>query len=307
MAITKRDLIMFIALRVNRLLACKEKMGNGMRLCLLSIFFLLFSSSMGFATNVDECFRLPSLRIGQYIEYQIIGLQNKNQEDRYRISVIGKESINEQEYFWIQIDVFSETKREISFKALISPLDQVQFSMNPELYISNGMLFLLRNAKNLFVSTDDNISYYEVPTNIFLRTSDILENSIYSDTPYEKNVVDYSKMIIHAGKESISVPAGNFECYHFEVKTHESDAYTDEGFDLWRSDKVPFLGIVKWEFSKTKYQKKWSFRYSQLFDTDDWWRKLYAFFFIRRVLNKNRSDTFVMRLIDYDACGFPDK
>lgn len=304
MAIKKQYLNIWIATWLRRLVVFKGKIMNGIIISLLCLFVLLLNHDMNYATGIDESFKLCPLKVGQYVEYQIVGLFGKNQKDRYHISVIGKKIISKQEYFWIQIDISSATKREISFRALISPFDQVQFSSNPGLYISDGMLFLLKNAKKLFVSTDVNTSYYEVSPNIFLNTPDILKDSFYSETPYEKNKVDYSKMVIHDKNEPISVPAGNFECYHFEVKTHEWDAYTDEGIDLWRSDNVPFLGIVKMEFSKTKYRKKRHYRYYQLFNTDNLWGKLYAYFFVRRVFDMSRKDVFVIRLINYDAGDF---
>ncbi len=287
----------------NFCLAANVKLFRYMVIALLGLFFLCLCNRESPAAEAAEPYRLCPLKVGQYVEYQIIGIFGKNEGDRYRIEVISKDKINKQDYFWVQFEIFSRTKKEISFKALVSPIDQLQFSKNPAVVISEGIVFLLKNAKRIFLSIGDSGSYHEISPKIFTDKVDILKDSFYSETPYEKNMVDYSKMAIHDKNEFISVPAGNFECYHFEVKTHEWEDYADEGLDLWRSDKVPFLGIVKFEFSKTNYQKKWNYQYSQLFDTNNWWKKLYTYFFIRCVQH-NRSDTFVMNLMSYDAGNY---
>jgi len=271
--------------------------------CLFTFLFVFLINNISFAEDIGEQFKLYPLKVGQYVEYQIIGLQNKNKKDRYRISVTGKRVINGNEYFWIQMDIFSQGKRELSFKALTSWFNQKEFFKKPEAVISEGMLFIFKSSEKLLMSNNGESQYLEVAPEIFLNDSDILKNSFYSDTPYEKNKVDYSKMLIYKNAEPIAVPAGDFKCYHFQVQTQEWEDYQDEGFDLWRSKDVPLLGIVKMEFSKTAYNKKWHYQYSRLLSKSNWLGRIYAYFFIRRPKD-NRRDTFLMRLLDYNTASY---
>lgn len=289
---------------MHNLLSCKRKnkiYGPGIKL-LISLFFLIFSAQIGFSRDDQACFKLSPLQVGQYVEYQIISFENQSRENRYKISVLEKEKIKNQDYFWIGLEISCNGKPEISFKALTAPFSQVHFSENPDIYISEGMFLLLKNSHRLIVILDNGFSY-EVSPKDFFAQSDIFKDTFYKTVPDEKNEVDYSKMKIINKTEKIQVPAGIFDCYHFKVKTHEQDDYTDEGFDLWRSPKVPFLGIVKMDFSKTEYLKKWNYQYAKRMNEGNWLSKLYAYFFLRRVPGRDRKDIFVMELIDYGVYG----
>ncbi len=266
-------------------------------LLLFCVFGVLLNVKMCFSEIENDCFKLCPWQVGQFVEYQIISLEDLGQENRYRISIVGKEYAENSDYFWIILDVFSGNKREISFKALVEPLDSIKFAERPDLYISEGMLFLLRNARRLIIVMDDNSSH-EISAAEFFNASDVLKDSLYKYMPAAKNQIDYTKMKFRKAMEMVPVPAGIFDCYHFSVSTTAHDSYTDEGFDLWRSPSVPFLGIVKMEFSKSEYLKKWNHRYSQQMSAGSWLSKLYTHFFLRRV-PAERKDNYTLKLADY--------
>jgi hypothetical protein len=272
-----------------------------MTIALWGLIFLCLANNKSSAADLAAAYRLCPLKVGQSVEYQITGIFGKDKDDCYNIAVTGKELISEREYFWIKMDIFSAKKKEISFKALISPFVQEEFSSNPRLYISEGMLVLLKGARRLLISTGNNYVYYPVSPEILSGRPEILADSIYSRLPYEQNSVSYAKLKIDDQEQLRIVPAGVFRCGHFVVKTDKQQAYTDEGFDLWRSEKVPFLGIVEMEFSKTLYQQKRDYRYGLLLKTGNWLEKLHAFFFLRRRYDISRKDSFDIRLISYNS------
>ena len=267
---------------------------------MLVVLSLLAGSGIGFAAEAKPILKLCPFKAGQRAEYQIIGLQNKNKDDRYRISVLGKEVIDGREYFWIQYEIFGRGQRMMSFKALISPYKEDEFNNDPARYVSGGMLYLLENAKQLFVCAEQKCFYREASPHDFFACPELLKGSFYENTPYEKNRVDYSKLKIYGKKEDVSSPAGDFSCDHLAVETGSRDPYTDEGLDLWRSERVPFLGIVRMEFSKTGYREKQKYRYLRRYNTADWRQKIYMYFFMRQPEN-GRNDIFIMRLLSYDA------
>ncbi|MFH1093721.1 MAG: hypothetical protein V1739_06175 [Candidatus Omnitrophota bacterium] len=277
--------------------------NNAVRLKSLLFFFALFSLQFicvtGFSLEQTGCFEISPWKVGQFAEYRIVSLENEGMDNRYKIRITAKETLGGIDYFWINLDIYESGTRQISFKGLVKPFYSIDFSRNPGLFISEGMIFLFRNAKQLFVTLSDTPAY-EIDPNIFVNQPDILQGTFYKNIPDEKNTVDFSKLMVSPKEEKITTPAGNFTCYRFSVSTDEADEFTDEGFDLWRSSKVPFLGIVKLEFSKTKYQKKWKYQYEKLTTgTDNWLLRFLRRFLNKQVFSIERSDMHTIRLLKY--------
>ncbi|MBI4846220.1 MAG: hypothetical protein HY810_07095 [Candidatus Omnitrophica bacterium] len=260
------------------------------------IYLLCIFSTDVFAVE-EGCFKLCPWKVGQFVEYQIISFENVGKEHRYLISIIGKENIDDRDYFWIRLDIY-EQERQISFEALVEPFNEVYFSEEPEIYISKGIMFLFKNAHRFFIELPDN-SRYGIHLRDISNPPDILNGTFYKEVPDEKNRVDYSKLNFTQEKDKVSVPAGKFDCYRFWVDTKEDDDYTDEGFIMWRSPDVPFLGVVKMEFSITEFSKKLNYRYRRQIAHGNWFVRLYAWFLVRTVPEQERKDNCAVKLLSY--------
>ncbi len=246
----------------------------------------------------EGCFKLCPWQVGQFVEYQIISLENEGADNRYAITITGKERVENRDYYRIKLDIYEQRKRQISFEGLVEPFNEKYFAEHPDVYIAKGMMFLFENARRLFVELPDNSCYEISPQNIS-NPPDILSGTFYKEVPDEKNRVDYSKLNFRQEKDNVSVPAGSFDCYRFWVQTEEDNSYTDEGFIMWRSPEVPFLGIVKMEFSKTEYFNKNNYRYLKILDAKNWLLRFYTLFFIKKVSERERSDSYTIKLINY--------
>ncbi|MCG2712340.1 MAG: hypothetical protein L6416_08485 [Candidatus Omnitrophica bacterium] len=280
-------------------LVYKKKMINGLKFGAVSLFLTLLTNGIVFATNIDECFRLCSPKVGQFAEYQVIYHINHGKENRYRIAIVGKEIVKNKDFFWIKLDMFKNKNRKISFKALVRPLSSAVFKDNPKSYISEGLLVLFKSAERIIVILENDLSYELRPEELFFQP-DIFNNTFYMQTPDAKNKTDYSKLKFSKKIEKLNIPAGTFDCYWFGVDTQIWEPYDEEGIDLWRSAAVPFLGIVQMAFSKTKSVEKWDYSYSKLMLDKNWWEKIFIHFFKARVPRDEKyQDTFVMRLTDY--------
>ncbi len=246
-----------------------------------------------------DCFTLSPWCVGQFAEYQVVCYVDGGKENRYKISIIGKEIVENEDFFWIKLDVFEQKKREISFKALVRPLSSVVFEENPKSYISEGLFVLFKSAKKIIVVLNNDLSYELRPEEFFFEP-DIFNNTFYVQTPDGRNKTNYSKLKFSKKMEKVTVPAGTFNCYWFGVNTQVWEPCDEEGVDLWRSEDVPFLGVVKMEFSKTKSIEKWNYSYSKLISSKNWLQRILVHFFVGRVPRCQKyQDTFVMRLIDY--------
>ncbi|MDD5746779.1 MAG: hypothetical protein PHO30_05890 [Candidatus Omnitrophica bacterium] len=263
---------------------------------LLLIFFL--DTAVVFPDEVGGLFTLCPLRVGQYAEYQIVSFENQDRDNRYRVAVSGTEILEGREYFWIQLDIIKGSARQITLKALTAGYDQAECARKPAGCLSEGIFFLFRTARRIIL-IDQNDAGYEISPEIFSAPPDILRGTLYSATPDEQNYIDYTKMTRLAPKENIAVPAGTFDCDHFQVETQSGEDFTAEGLDVWRSPDIPFLGVVKMEFSKTNFAEKWKYHYEQQLNNASWWSRLHTYFFVRRVPEKERQDTYVMTLVGY--------
>lgn len=280
----------------------RQQMSNDSLIMNLSVFICVLVS---LSIVCVPCFSLEQIdsigtypiRVGQFAEYKIVSLENNGTDNRYIIRVVKKERLEEVDHFLLRLDIYESGKRQISFSGLIKPSAFIDFSKDPEAFISKGLMFLFSNAKHLMLILEDN-SAFEIDPNVFNERPKIFGDTFFEDIPDEKNEVDFSKLIISSTEKKITVPAGDYDCYHFQVKTFKNDAYTDEGFDLWRSRQVPFLGIVKAEFSKTEYAEKRKAWYLKFLDSRTWIGKIYANLFIRKVKSRDRSDVYTMTLLN---------
>lgn len=251
--------------------------------------------------HIEGVFNIMPWKVGQFVEYQIISVENESRENRYKFSLIGQEDIEGKTYFWIQIDIYEylfqkyrKLRKNISFQVLTLPVTSEGFSQNPAYYISSGFFF--PGAIKLRVKIYD-APFEDAGLKAYFSHQDIIEGTLYSITPEAMGRIDFSRMQICKVKENIPVLAGSFECNHIFVSTDIRDEYYDEGFDLWRSSSVPLLGIVKMEFSKTLYWEKWSYKNEtrKIRTVKDFLSNLYK----KRVPGRRRPDTYVINLVRY--------
>lgn len=245
-----------------------------------------------FADQESEPFKIKPWSVGQFVVYQITSFEGEDADNRYQISLIGEEVINGKRYFWEKIDIWEslvtygynsinkELVKNISFKALVPAADYNSFMMNASDFISNGIF--PGKAIKLSVQINDG-PWKDIQAKDFFNHQDVIEDTPYSVTPYAKGRIDFSKLKIDTVLRSVTVPAGKIYCYHFYVNTEIDEEYWDEGFDLWRSQDIPILGLVRMQFSKTLFWEKWKLKNQN----------------IKKVSGRMRPDDCIMSLIDY--------
>lgn len=261
---------------------------------LLLIFVNVAITQECSGTEAYGPYELSPWKVGQFAEYQVITIEDQGEEDIYRLSIESLEKHEDRDYFWIRLDIFREGKRILSFRALVNPMASREFAEEPAFYISEGILSLFKNAKKVLIISEDGESY-EISKDVLFEPENIFEGTMYKALPEYKNKVDYTKMKVFSSKEKILTNTGEFSCYHFQIKTTKYDAYTDEGIDLWRSEKVPFLGIVRLEFSKSDFRSKYNYRYYEKAKDKGWMQKLK----LKRINDRDRKDTYLIKLINY--------
>ncbi|MBU1044859.1 MAG: hypothetical protein KJ915_10740 [Candidatus Omnitrophica bacterium] len=269
---------------------------------IISLVFLIFSVN-SFAAEVEkyDCFTLLPWAVGQFVEYQIIGIENGGVEDRYKVSVIGEETVDNETFFWIRFEIIKNRQLQIAFKALVLPLSETEFARNPEIYLSQWLMWLLSHSKQLILELPNNQLFKVDSKEFFKKADEFLGDSFFNEISYEKSEVDYSKLTYDDSKVNICVLAGVFDCFRFLVRTTPQDSFDDEGIDLWRSEKVPFLGIVKMEFSIVGYKEKNRMREIKRAASNDWLAKIYNHFFSQRIPYRERKDIHIMELVDFKS------
>jgi len=252
---------------------------------------------------VNKTVEVMPWKVGQSVEYQIISIENAGGDNRYKFTLVGEEKVDGKVYFWERIDIYqlnyyqgaTESRKNITLLALVPPLNTEEFTCDPARYISLGLF--PAEAVRLKIQIFDS-QFIEVDPKSYFLHQDIIEKTPYSVTPHAMGRIDFTNKIISDFLEKISVPAGVFECQHIFAHTDVFKEYWDEGFDLWRSPKVPLLGIVKMEFSKTSYWEKWSYRNeSKKIKTV---RDFFSYLFNKEIVGRRKPDTHIMNLISYN-------
>ena len=288
------------------------------KICLLRLLFALFfiagsiflgiGACNSYADSGDACYEVKPWNVGQFVVYKIISMEGEDADNRYSICLDGQEEIDGKKYFWVKIDIWenivsygyntirSKLKKNISFKALIPPKDTVSFINNPPRFISSGVF--PKGAKKLMVQVGEG-KWHNVDPKSFFNHQEIIDSTPYSMTPHARGKINFGKLTIDKIPRVVQSPAGKIPCYRFSVDTKASDCYWDEGFYLWRSPKVPILGIVKMEFSRTRYWKKWAYKNSPSDEKTPlgYLKSLYK----RRVPGRRRPDTVTIELVDYGS------
>ena len=245
--------------------------------------------------------------VGQYVLYQIMTFEEEGGNNRYKISLTGKENIEGKTFFWMQIDIYEDfinhghntitqtLEKNISFKALVPAKNSTSFVNNPSLFLSDGIL--PKDAVKIAMQIKDGEWHWVEPKSLFAHQN-IIEDTPYILTPDAKGKIDFSKLKFHPDPMIMFTQSGDkVLCYHFFVRTTVEDEYWDEGLDVWRSAEIPILGILRMDFSQTKYWEKWSFRNEHLLKATpfDFFRDLYK----KRVPGRRSPDTCIVQLLDY--------
>ncbi len=279
-----------------------------LKICSVFLFLVLILSVEKdcFAAQKTEPYEIIPWQVGQYAVYQIITMEGEGRGNRYKISIVGEETLNGEKLYWLQLDIYEEitvygyntVKKElvknISFKSLSKPKDTLSFIRDPAVFISEGIF--PDSAIKLAVQVGQGRWHWMDPKSLssFQR---VIDTTDYSLTPHAKGRINFSRLKVDDNKTYIKTPAGNFDCYHFYISTFKTDDYFDEGFDLYRNNLIPILGLVKLEFSKTLYWEKYAYR-----NESDSKSTLVSFIkglYKRRVPGRRRPDTCVMLIVDY--------
>lgn len=249
----------------------------------------------------DEPYEIMPWRVGQFVKYQILTPENEGEDNVYKVSLVKEEAIDGKVHFWMQIDIYElvkirrlEFKKNLTCQMLVSPIASEEFRDNPAKFISSG--FSPERAVKMKIQIFDG-PFVDVSPKEFFSHQEVIEDTGYSMTPEAMGKVDFSRLQFIPTKEKISVPAGDFNCIHFFVKTDVYREYYDEGIDLWRSPEVPLLGIVKMEFSKTYYWDKWSYRNEG--GKIKSFPEFFSYLFNKRIDGRRRPDTHVIKLLSY--------
>lgn len=270
-------------------------------LSLVFIYYFLTVMSLAEQSRLPEFECLP-WEVGQFVEYQIIHPENEGIKNRYKITLVGKETRDGKVYFWEKIDIFENIyckkgelfRKNITFLALVEPVTSEKYNKNIVKYIQNG--FWPKDAVELKVQFFDG-PFVDVNPSIYFAHQNIIEDTSYSRSPDALGRIDFSRMKFLNINEEVTVPAGTWECGHIFVITDPQKEYFDEGFDLWRSPKVPLLGIVRMDFSKTDYWNKWFYRNSPKAINSI--QNFLNYIMQKRILGRTRSDTYTTQLINY--------
>jgi len=269
-------------------------------------FLFIFIYSCLHASEVSSPFEVMPWKVGQFAVYQIISMEGEDTGNRYAITLTGEEVVEGRPYFWMTIDIWSnsrryghntvmrEDKKSVSFKALVPVLNTEIFSADFAAVIARGVF--PGNAIKLSVQFEDG-PWYPVDPKTFFSHQEVIEDTPYSLTPHSCGRINYNKLLVDKQASFIKTETGDFACYYFSVDTGITDEFCDEGFGLWRSGSVPILGIVRMEFSKTNYWEKWEYQYREKNKKNRSFglRSLYE----KRVPGRRRSDTCTAVLIDY--------
>lgn len=262
-----------------------------------------------FAVSDISPYKILPWHVGQYVVYQIISMEGEDAENRYKISIVGEEEIDGKKYFWVELDVWENYieygyntiekrfRKNISFKALVPPLDTTAFNDDP-----SGVIYYAifpRLALKLAVQIEDG-NWFWVDPKGFFNHQNVIEDTPYSLTPHSKGVIDFSKLKIDKKLHNVKLQGGNLSCFRFFVDTEAYEPYRFEGFNLFRSPEVPILGWVRMEFSKTKYWEKWEHRdklqNKQIIKT---WLAPFKYLYKKRVPGRRRPDDCVLLLVEY--------
>ena len=218
---------------------------------LLLFFVLVFScfNPLAIADSTTQNFLLRPWAVGQTATYEIKTFDDQNSAYSRQItfSIVGKETIEGSDYFWLEISTGNESVTKIE-KLLVSPTEKINFdqlwigdytSLNPKRRIRK---FDFENSRRLSTATEFEIS----PTPV----ADDNTNSF--ETLHLINNLDPISI------EKTSVPAGVFETQdvHHVGAVFNKPSASDQSdqssttqlipyFDAAITDKVPIWGVTR--------------------------------------------------------------
>lgn len=287
-------------------LAKKERFCFQMRLCVLIGVghFILFGFPA--AVYAESAFGVVPWKTGQFVVYRIVSMEGEDAENRYRISITGEEVLQGENLFWVQLDMwesrilngFNKVSRimikNCSVRMLIPELTEEKLRVDPAGIIFNGLF--PEKARKLEVQYGGGL-WYTVDPSEFFSFQDVVSQTLYRLTPHAQGRIDAARLKINAMPALVRVPVGDFSGYRFAVETGADKPFTDEGFVLWRSAQVPILGMIKMDFSNTKYWEKLHRQEAKqsVRSFVDWIKQLY----LHRIPGRDREDTCSIELLDY--------
>jgi hypothetical protein len=165
---------------------------------------MLLLLTLGFASSASaqmgmDLFRKPSITkvfhpvVGKGAEYQTISKRNGDKPEMTEMGVVGKESVDGKDGYWMQFVSIDEKGQPRTGKALIT-VDDFQF---------HRMIFEVPGQGAM-----------ELPMNFNGKTRDKIQD----------NFADWHSV----GTEMITVAAGTFSCEHWRNDKENSDVWTSD-------------------------------------------------------------------------------
>lgn len=260
---------------------------------LFSLFEILIFICSGEVEGENiGAFDILKWEVGQYAVYQVISIENASFDNRYKFSIINEEEVGGKKFFWIEMAIFEggcdTLEKTALFRVLMSPVTTEEFSKNPCMFIKNG--FFPYNALKIYAQFEASVME-ELSLESIAASQGVIEDNDYVLTPDALGRINCDNLEISSDIEAINTDFGQLNCYRLSVITSFQEDFHDEGITLWRSSQVPFLGIVRMEFSQTNYWEKYYERTKQL--------NFFEALFYKVVPGRERPDIYRINLIDY--------
>lgn len=195
---------------------------------LLVALFLVFSQTEPLVAQVPGILGIPKLdaefkmpEVGSYVKYKLADTKTKS-ESILKLSVVGKEKVKGEEFFWYEIEQSDPKTGSVSvIKMLISGNPQKPSTIKRMVYKSG-----------------------KEPANELPQAFVSLMNQVPKDTA--KAVKPKTKKL---GTEKVKTKMGIFDCVHTQnISQH------NQLTDTWTNAKVPLFGIVKSTAGSTKLE-----------------------------------------------------
>ena len=258
------------------------------------ITFLFINNACALATDSDALgpFKILPWQVGQYAVYQIVSIESDSLDNRYKFSLMGKEEIGDKTYFWMEIEISEGRykKRNAIIRTLVPTLTSEEFKEKAAELIANG-LFPLR-AKRITVQLEGG-AFYEQNLASIMSSQGVVRDSDYKLTPDSMGRINFTKLRVDNNPSDILVNSKRLRAFHLYVETDPSEKFNAEGIDFWRSPEVPFLGLVRMEFSKTLYWEKYKRKHAS--------EGFLEHIFTSIVPGREKADIYIANLIDYGA------
>ena len=206
-----------------------------MKRTIFFLFFSFFSLSIVFGQmpNVFNPFsgitspERTSFKNGAWVEYKMTG-EDKSESGRMKFSLVGDENCGGQKCHWFEIEVWNDNGDHNISKMLIKG----DFSKGENKTLS------------IITKSNDEPAYefeFNIPQDTSYEKSQASANDEKDNSHKSNYQVGDENTDVKFDEQTITVPAGTFKCKHITT----IDKRTNEKSEMWFSEKVPLVNIVK--------------------------------------------------------------